>query len=68
MPPLQIVSIEASEVDYTPERIARIAERAKKYRDIPFVGDVLKQYRRKGTMSPKQAAVLWRIIADEEGL
>lgn len=48
------------------ESIASIAKRARKYRDIRFVGDVLKHYRKTGSMSPKQAAALYRIIVERE--
>jgi hypothetical protein len=48
------------------ETIASIAKRARKYRDIRFVADVLKHYRKTGSMSPKRAAALYRIIVERE--
>jgi hypothetical protein len=65
--PLRILTEEAAEADFPPSRIAQIAERAKPYRHIRFIDDVLKRYRRAGTMSAKQAAVLLRIVNEEEG-
>lgn len=43
-----------------------LASRAKPYSDIRFVADVLKHYRRNGTMSEKQAAALERIVTERE--
>jgi hypothetical protein len=71
MKPIEIVTGTGTAADtayYSPEQIAAIAQRAEAHRSIPFVADVLKRYRRDGKMSPKQAAVLLRIIAEEEGI
>ena len=65
-PRLQIVLRPEAAAPPTTETIASIVKRARKYRDNRFVDDVLKLYRETGSMSQKQAAALYRIVAERE--
>lgn len=49
-----------------PNNQSDLVTRAKAHRDIPFVADVLKHYRHSGSMSPRQAEALARIVAERE--
>ncbi len=63
---LRIVSRPQAPEPPATETVASIARRASKYRDNPFVADVLKRYRETGSISAKQAAALYQIATERE--